>query len=430
MTPVVIADTNEGLEAALDAVFAPHGGVAGAIPRTGGTVYIKPNGVHFLPQTHTDPRVLEAVLAYLRGHGYDRLAVMDGCSAGSLTRLVFEATGYSALCRRYGAEQVFLDEGPTVSVALRDGTRVRIAQRLEACVVRRTADFYLSLPKLKTHSMTTVSLGVKNQQGFPIPEDRMACHTHDTLHWRLAALYDLIRPDFCIVDGLTATAHGHIPAAALLEESVVPMDVLIGGRDTLAVDVVGARVLGYGIEEVAHLECCAAWGLGHADVAQMDVQGAPLTRFSTRVPHALLRRFHPEVRWVIGRRQACVEGCRGNSECIQELMYNDHGGRGGWTLVCGSGFDDADLADLVGDILVVGVCACQEVGEALRTGYRDRRVYLVAEHNDLMTNIRYQSRLMGIRPIRMAPVSALRAGVMLVEAWRHGSTARVPPLLG
>ena len=39
-----------------------------------------------------------------------------------------------------------------------------------------------------------------------------------------------------------------------------------------------------------------------------------------RLPHTLLGRFHPEVRWVVGRTKACVEGRRGNSEAIQEML--------------------------------------------------------------------------------------------------------------
>jgi hypothetical protein len=144
----------------------------------------------------------------------------------------------------------------------------------------------------------------------------------------------------------------------------------------------------------------------------------------------LLGRFHPDVRWVIGRERACVEGCRGNSECIQELLYNDYDGRGGWTLVCGAGFEEADLEDLPGDILVVGPCACDEVGETLRRRYPDRMVYLVPEHNDLMSNTRYQARLMGVTPVRMVPLNPLRAVWMLYRARLRGLKARVPPPLG
>jgi uncharacterized protein (DUF362 family) len=265
-TTVVIADTTQGLKESLDEIFAPFGGMGQALGSPDGTVYVKPNGVHFSPHTYTDPRVLEAVLATLSDHGYTRLAVMESCTGGNFTRLVYKVTGYDRICRRYGAEAVYLDEGPTVEVDLRDGTRARISRRLYDEIVNRNGDIYLNLPKLKTHSMATVTLGVKNQQAFPVDGDRMRQHSHGTLHRRLAALYALTRPDFCIIEGLTATAHGHFPATALLDECLVEMNVLIGGQDTLAVDVVGARVLGYGLGEVEHLRLCAEWGLGEGDL--------------------------------------------------------------------------------------------------------------------------------------------------------------------
>jgi len=430
MSIVVIADTTQGLKPALETIFTPHGGIEATIPKNGGTVYVKPNGIHFTPHTHTDPAVLEALLAYLRDHGYTRLAVMESCTGGNFTRLVFKVTGYADICRRYGAEPVYLDEEPTVEVDLRDGTRARVPRRLHDEIIQRGDSFYLSLPKLKTHSMATVTLGVKNQQAFPIDADRMKQHSHATLHRRLAALYDLTRPDFCIIEGLTATAHGHFPITALLDEYLVPMDVLIGGPDTLAVDVVGARVLGYSLEEVEHLRLCAEWGLGEGDLARIDVRGVELSRFTERLPHTLLGRFHPDVRWVVGRTKACVEGCRGNSEATHEMLYNDYHGKGGWTLVCGSGFEEADLDDLPGDILIVGPCACEEVGDILRQRYPDRRIYQVPEHNDLMTNTRYQARLMGVTPVMMVPLNPLVSAFTLLQAKLHGLTARVPPLLG
>jgi uncharacterized protein (DUF362 family) len=89
MTTVVVASTTEGLGLALDDLFAPYGGIEGVLPRTDGTVYVKPNGIHFTPHTHTAPVVLEAVLAYLRDHGYRRFAVMrrraPSCGNATLT---------------------------------------------------------------------------------------------------------------------------------------------------------------------------------------------------------------------------------------------------------------------------------------------------------------------------------------------------------
>jgi len=447
MTIVHIANTLEGIQPAIDAIFSSHGGVESVIPKNGGTVYVKPNGIHFTPHTHTDPVVLESLLAYLRDHGYERLAVMESCTGGNFTRLVFKVTGYTKICRRYGAEPIYLDEGPTVQVSLRDGTHARVSRRLHDEVIQRGNNpstrsghsFYLSLPKLKTHSMSKVTLGVKNQQAFPVDADRMEQHSHETLHRRLAALYALTQPDFCIVEGLMATAHGHFPTTETIDESLVPMEILIGGPDTLAVDVVGARVLGYSLDEVEHLRLCAEWELGEGDLARIDVRGVGLERFTERLPHTLLRRLHPDVHWVIGRQKACVEGCRGNSEAIHEMLYHDHtppsppqksGGEKGWTLVCGSGFEESDLDDLPGKILVVGVCACAEVGDRLAQRYPRRRIYRVDAHNDLMSNTRYQAKLMDVTPVKMVPLHPLISAITLLQAKLHGLKARVPPIWG
>ncbi len=114
----------------------------------------------------------------------------------------------------------------------------------------------------------------------------------------------------------------------------------------------------------------------------------------------------------------------------KEMLYNDYDGQGGWMLVCGSGFEEADLADLPGDILIVGPCACEEVEDALAQRYPDRRIYGVEEHNDLMTNTRYQARLMGVTPVMMVVLNPLVSAFTLLQAKLHGLTARVPPLLG
>jgi len=431
-TTVVIAELSHGsMPDAFDAVFAPFGGVEALLSRAG-TVYVKPNGVHFAPHTHTHPRVLEALLAYLRDHGYTRLAVMENCTGGNFTRLVFHVTGYAATCRRYGAETVYLDEGPTVEVTLRgEDIPIRIPHRLhEALIAHKEDNSYLNFPKLKTHSMATVTLGVKNQQAFPIHVDRMHRHNHATLHARLAALYDLIQPDFTVIEGLTGTIHGHLPPTALLADCLVPFNLLVGGRDTLAVDAVGARVLGYDLAEVEHLRLAAQWELGVGNLAQVEVLGVPLARFTERYPHHILGRFPPDVTIVEGQERACVEGCKGNSHCILETLYSDYGGRGGWSLVYGKGLDRAALDNLQGDILIVDPCAMSEAADLLRRRYPDRKVYIVDAHNDLMLNTTCQARLSGITPVNMVPLNPLRSAGLLLQAKLHRLTARVPPLLG
>jgi uncharacterized protein (DUF362 family) len=429
---VTIADTTNGLPAAFDAIFAPYGGVASVIP-AGSKVHIKPNGIHFSPGMHTDPAVVDALLGYLSDHGYRRLALMENCTHGISTRLVFEVAGYAGIARRHGAEQIYLDEGGTVPYTLEgEETPIRVPRRLYAGFIdpsHPAGNFYLGLPKLKTHSMTTMTLGVKNQQAFPIDADRMHFHNHEMLHVRLARLYRMVRPDFCIIEGVTAIFNGHVPPAALLEESSVKLNVLIGGQDTVAVDTVGCKVMGYAIEEVEHLRLAAEWGLGEGQLDRIEVVG-DLARFQTRYPYALLRRFHPDVRIVEGRERACVEGCKGNTECALEIMSNDYASQGGFTIIFGKGFEESDLEELPGEIIVVGSCAVNERGADLRRRYPDRRIVEVEGHNDLRGITAGLATLMKVKPLDMVPLSPMRSLWVYLQARLHGLNSRMPPLLG
>jgi uncharacterized protein (DUF362 family) len=433
MRPIVtIADTTKGLPAAFDAVFAPYGGVASVIP-AGSKVHLKPNAVHFSPGMHTDPAVIDALLGYLGDHGYRRLALMENSSHGLSTRLVFTVNGYAGVARRHGAELIYLDEGPTVPYTLEgEETPIRVPRRLYETFIdasRRPGNFYLGLPKLKTHSMATMTLGVKNQQAFPIDRDRMHFHNHETLHVRLARLYRMVRPDFCIVEGVTAIFNGHVPPKALLRESSVQLNVLIGGQDTVAVDTVASKVMGYAIEEVEHLRLAAEWGLGEGQLERIEVIG-DLSRFQRRYPFALLRRFPSDVRIVEGRERACVEGCKGNTECTLEILSNDYRVRGGFTIVFGKGFDDADLKDLPGDILVVGPCAINDRGADLRRRYPGRRIIEVDAHNDLRGISAGLATLLKIRPVNLVPLNPLRSLGILLQARLHGLNSRTPPVMG
>jgi len=433
MRPIVtIADTTNGLPAAFDAIFAPYGGIAKVIP-AGSKVHLKPNAIHFSAAMHTDPAVVDALLAYLGDHGYRRLALMENSSQGLSTRLVFAVNGYADIARRHGAELIYLDEGGTVPYTLEgEEVPIRISRRLYESFIdpsRRPGNFYLSLPKLKTHSMTTMTLGVKNQQAFPIDADRMHFHNHETLHVRLARLYRMVQPDFCIIEGVTAIFNGHVPPTALLKESSVQLNVLIGGQDTVAVDTVGCKVMGYAIDEVEHLRLAAEWGLGEGRLERIEVIG-DLSRFRRRYPYSLLRRFHPDVRIVEGRERACVEGCKGNTECILEIISNDYPSQGGFTIVFGKGFDEADLEDLPGDILVVGACAINERGADLRRRYPDRRIIEVDAHNDLRGITAGVATMMKVKPMAMVPLNPVRSLWIVLQARLHGLNSRMPPLLG
>ncbi|MDP8255969.1 MAG: DUF362 domain-containing protein [Candidatus Alcyoniella australis] len=427
-TVVAVSCLNPGYPEAIEDAFSHFSGVKW-LADPARRVLIKPNGVGFDPEHFTSLEFLEALFAHLRDNGYKRLALMENCTNGSFTRLVFAATGYSALCKRFGVEQLLLDEQPYMRMLLGDEPEaVKFPKVLHDEVLHGDA-FYLNCPKFKTHSMSVVTLGVKNQQGLLDDADKMFEHTHHGLHRRLARIYRAIRPHFTLIDAKDAMRYGHFPARANLDQAMLHCGVVIGGWDTLAVDTVGAKILGYSVDEIEHLRICRDWGLGTADLEQIEIRGELPELPDKPLPYQILRKFPDNLRIVSGSQLACTEGCKGNTEVFIEYLAGDFGGKGGFTLVCGKGFDPRELDNLPpGPILVIGPCAVAEALPILRERYPRRRIRVVDEHNDLARMATEVKRLMHVNTFKLSPFSLPHSLYLLAQARLHGCRSRIPSL--
>ena len=424
MEKVVVAElSDKPLVQEIEDIFAAFGGILAALP-TKEQVFIKPNAGHFAPYACTSPQVLAALLSYLRDHGYDRLRVMDSSRQGLFTRLVFRALEYDTICRRFGAKPVYLDERETVPIAL-DGESepVEIPRVVyEELIVRQGQNIYLSLPKLKTHSMTTVSLNIKGQQAFVKGTHRSRNHNY-RLHHHLTGLYRLIQPDFSLIDGTQALVNGHCPPNTLQEQSVINTNVLIGGQDALAVDVVGSRVLGYETSEITHLRLATEMELGTGQLEDIQIIG-DLSHFTKQYPHQIPGYLPDDIDIVEGKTRACQEGCEGSTKWIVAVLHSDYGGTGNFSIVYGKGIDLAALQDLRGDILVVGPCAVAETEALLHQLYQDRHIYLIHEHINLGRLTAYLSKMMGIERPRLIPLSRLQTIWLSGQARLNRLTAK------
>jgi uncharacterized protein (DUF362 family) len=422
---VVVADVSGRLLVeAIEEIFDAFGGIRVALPAKE-QVFIKPNASGFAPYSHTSPQVLSAVLGYLRDHGYRRLRVMDSSSQGLFTRLVFKTVGYDAVCRRFGATPVYLDERKTIAVALDGGSAPVNVPRIvyEELIVAQARNSYLSIPKLKLHPTTTVSLNLKGQQAFVSGPDRGRDHNH-RLHQHVASLYRLVQPDFCIVDGLQTLvpdADGATPLRGA-DEQVVDLGILIGGANALAVDAVGARILGYAPDEVAHLRLATDWTPAAANA---EVIG-DLSRFRERHDHVSIASLPAGIDIVEGQEQACPEGCQGSVLRAIQVLHRDFQGRGQFTVVCGKGIDPARLDGLRGEILIVGPCAASETTALLRERYPDRPIHVIDAHADLAEVFRQLCRLMGVQPRRLVPLPRVQVAWLWLLARLNGLEADVP----
>lgn len=429
------------LTQAVREIFEEFGGGAKML-KASRDVYLKPNAIDAKKYCYTRPEVLESVIRYFFEAGANNVYVVENSTQGNYTRLVFEANGYADICKQTGAKTIFLDEERTERFEFRgkppatlspsggyDLTTFEMSSTVvRELVKRRDENLYVSIPKLKTHSMAGVTLGIKNQWAFPRHQDRKFDHNYN-LHSKLVDVLGYVQPDFTLIEGIEGTVHGHYPPTALANKCVKPFRILIGGTDVIATDLVGARVFGLTTEDVPHLKIAIErrMGVGVRGIEDIDIVG-DLSRFKEKYPTDLYPEFPPDVNIVQGKKLVCREGCKNNPLTFVQVLYLDYDGKGGFQMVIGKGHDQKVIDQLKGPVLVVGHCAIEEVGERLQQRLGKNNVYFSDGCNNLSQSAGALLYLMKVSPQKLVPLSTDRATATVLEAIKHGSHASAPNL--
>ncbi|HYG56642.1 MAG TPA: DUF362 domain-containing protein [Symbiobacteriaceae bacterium] len=249
------------------------------IIKPGATVLIKPNlAFQAPPESHAvvDPRVVEAVTAYVKEHSKAReVWVGDNPSLGmhvGRAKPAMAAAGMEAAARRGGADKViYFDEHDVVEVVIPEAKVFKKATVFKPFL---DADVVINLPKMKVHLAGTVTLGLKNWNGI-IPNvhphgQQQAAHRID-LGQKFADLYRVRKADLTIVDAVIGM-EGQGPHAG----TPVEMNLVIAGTDTVAVDAATSYIMGFEPVEIPAVRCAATEGLGIMDLNRIEVRGEPL----------------------------------------------------------------------------------------------------------------------------------------------------------
>jgi uncharacterized protein (DUF362 family) len=248
------------------------------LPNLGGArVLLKPNLVDFVEgyPTFTHPRVVQAMIRWAREMGAREIIVGEGATFRRDPQAILDATGYTEMLARERVPFVDLNYDDMVEIPLRGGYT-----RLKTLLVARTirdADVLVSLPKMKTHHWTQISVSVKNLFGI-VPGIKYGW-PKNTLHIQgipafLAELADSLPTRACaVVDGIVGL-EGDGP----LFGSAVPSGVIVAGNDLLAVDATSARLMGFDPAQIDYLDFAAWAGIGTIDARKIEIVGDALAR--------------------------------------------------------------------------------------------------------------------------------------------------------
>jgi len=237
-----------------------------------GKVFVKPNVVFatkdgkYGSTAYTHPSLVGAALCELsREPGVTRIDLGEKTAIGYPTRLTFRYAGYYDMMRRLKKQAgekigIFcIDEERRDRVFM--GGAVHDTLRLSRRMAR--ADTMVYLPKLKCHCVSTMTGAVKLNIGICSDDERSIRHDF-LLDDKIVDLLSVGYPDFIVMDAVdVGVGTEAVPTPRRL-------GLVIMGRNPLAVDLVGARLLGFDLGDVPYLQ--RAVERGYAPVRLKDVR--------------------------------------------------------------------------------------------------------------------------------------------------------------
>ncbi|HOU90785.1 MAG TPA: DUF362 domain-containing protein, partial [Polyangiaceae bacterium] len=164
-------------------------------------------------------------------------------------------------------EEMEPDDAADLLADLEEGDRAELLTRMPVVTV----------PVMKTHMHTGVSLAVKNMKGALWRRSKVVLHMlpavpgvdERSLDVAIADMSAALRPHLSLIDG-TVGLEGLGPSAG----EPRPFGVVVAGVDAYAVDAVACRLMGRRAEAIAHLRLGAARGLGVIDLDRIAVSPA------------------------------------------------------------------------------------------------------------------------------------------------------------
>jgi len=320
-------ETEKAIEQALESM----GGIQKVIHR-GDMVLIKPNMVH--PQTGESGHVthwslVKKLIEMCHAAGASKIIVGDGSADGD-THEAFETSGVKKVVDDYNSSGVSAklvdlnydknpetDDFDAVNIG-EDGLNSNHVYRVAHSVL--AADAIVSIPKIKSHNGTGITISLKNMigtapggyYGFPKKKGHVEALPHSSSNYdygninleKVLSKYDIVwrtiidlnmiakgeylgspkrRNIVNVVDGVVAGSYNYRSTEIAIWDPV-KIGVVVAGFDSVAVDTVCSRIMCYRPEKIPLLVNAAKNGLGNMDA--IEIIGEKIENVQNFVPPA------------------------------------------------------------------------------------------------------------------------------------------------
>ncbi len=251
-------------------------GLEQALPKDKTTI-LKDNISWHFPylSANTTPWQLEGTIQALRKAGYGPLVavhnntvVTNPYKGGMLNRL-------TPVYRRYGIEERYNFRPADMRwIEYKPKARMRVLDQVYPEGIR-IPEYFLGknivhLPTVKTHIYTTTTGAMKNAFGGLLNTKRHYTHSviHETLVDLLAIQKEIHTGIFAVMDG-TLCGNGPGPRTMIPVEK----DYILAGSDSVAIDAVAAKMMGFDPMSIPYIRLAHEDGLGVGRPQEIEIVG-------------------------------------------------------------------------------------------------------------------------------------------------------------
>jgi uncharacterized protein (DUF362 family) len=226
-------------------------------------IVIKPNLIIDKPSPTTTPyETIEALTKYYLENGYE-VIIAEG-SGWSDTFQAYKKLGYFKIAEKYGVKLIDLNND---NFEILEDKKALFLKKFELPLTLKNS-FVISVPILKEHSITGVTLSLKNMLGATLGEKARIAKKgrfHKKLDESIVDINSYIKPKLAIIDGRIAGIGGEL--GAIPKE----LNVMIFSNDLVAADAIGASYLGKNPLNIKHLKLAQEIGLGIAELDRIEI---------------------------------------------------------------------------------------------------------------------------------------------------------------
>ncbi len=224
---------------------------------------IKPNlccPMPYFTGATTDTRILDQTLEIFADYA-EKIVVVEANGYMASAEENFEKSGMNVVCEAHGVD--FVNLSKDILIPVKGDFKSLTNFKIPRTVLK--ADVLLNLPVMKTHSMTTVTLSMKNM--FGVIPGRKSIY-HPKLTDAITDMMKIRRPDLNIMDGVVGM-EGNGP----VEGRSKRMNLVLASEDALAMDLVCCKIMRVNPVQVEHLQKASYYGLGEGSWSNIDVVG-------------------------------------------------------------------------------------------------------------------------------------------------------------